>query len=475
MLMRFILLALALPLAASESELGFAISGIRVDGAVRVSQEWILQESGLQEGQTYTEKELTQARRRLLRLPHLLHTDLRLEKGASYGQYTLVISIKEVSPLFFRYDFTSLDQKATNAPIPLRGTDVPSENMGQLALGTHGFWGPWWHWYATSSLDQVDDDFRAPDGAPFDVGISHHNLLGRNLFLNLNLQHRGARDGKLYDPFIAQNMDYTNNRDLAPTLDLALPFFGRSQWLALEVSYLAETFQFRDEGRNLLNAVKSRRTVTHLTWYRDTTDDLILPRVGTRLEMGLTSVSASSNFSIALDRPLAVGEATPQTIAVEEVYANLPAELRPLASYNEDILNPQVDGLYKARGLTAKIKGAIYQPVTQNLTGFARGFYRERLSESGALIRDPDLQEEGLSAGMDYDLTALMSRPLFHDLRLALEADYEKRSTTFTQEKISGIDLSLSWRLRWGLSRLVLRYEDTTFSLPEEKRSTGAR
>jgi len=98
-----------------------------------------------------------------------------------------------------------------------------------------------------------------------------------------------------------------------------------------------------------------------------------------------------------------------------------------------------------------------------------RASYTDRLSESGALIRDANLRVSYFAMSIDYDLSHLLPRRPLDDLRLALTSDFREQRDLFQTEDVTGVQLGLSWRLRWGLSRIVFRYEDLHFATPRSK------
>ncbi len=449
-------MALMSTIFVGEAEPRFALTDIRVDGARQVSEALIIAETELEIGEAYTEHQLTLARRRPMRLPHLLRAEFYLQKGASYGTYTLVVAIEEQASVFFHYGFTAhsgdpaLEADPYARPTPKEG--------GDLALGARGFLGTWWSWYLGTEFVQDGSKVDTVPGHPLDMGLTHRNLFGHHGFFNLHLQTRDTRSGKLYDPYLGRALVYDNTRDLAPTLNLAAPIGRSGHWLSFTLAYLSEFYLFEDSGPQLQDQVNERRWSGQLKWYRDTTDDLALPRRGTRFEMGLAGTKVSSNFTIVLTMPY-----DPDIVEVEHIFGQLKPRVQTLASIEH---GSHVSGSYQARGLDLRAGIAHYQPLDHTWMLFSRGEYLERLSERGELIRDANRRVLAGAVGLEWDLIGLLPRRPLDDLRLQLAGDYHEQRDAFFKQKVSALELGLVWRQRWGLSRAALRYEHEKNTLP---------
>lgn len=97
-----LLLLAGTPVARAEER--FLIARIDVRDLVHASADVIRSESRLREGVTYGESELREASDRIRRLPFVLDTSFRLERGAVHGEHVLVISVKETKPLFYHFE-----------------------------------------------------------------------------------------------------------------------------------------------------------------------------------------------------------------------------------------------------------------------------------------------------------------------------------------------------------------------------------
>lgn len=453
-----ITMALMSTIFVGEADPRFVLTDIRVDGARQVSEALILAETELETGEAYTEHQLTLARRRLMRLPHLLRAEFSLQKGDTYGTYTLVIAIEEQANVFFHYDFTAhsgdpaLEADPYARPTPKEG--------GDLALGARGFLGTWWSWYLGTEFEQDGSHVDTVPGHPVDMGLTHRNLFGRHGFFNLHLQTRDARSGKLYDPYLGRSLVYDNTRDLAPTVNLAAPLGRSGHWLSFSVAYLSESYRFEDSGPELQDTVNERRWNGQLKWYRDTTDDLVLPRQGSRFELGLAGTKVTSDFTIVLTQPY-----KPGTVGVEQIFGQLKPRVQTLATIEHGSL-PHVSGSYQARGLDLRAGFSYYLPLDHTWTLFSRGDYLERLNERGDLIRDANRRVLAGLVGLEWDLVGFLPRRPLDDLRLQLAGDYREQRDNFFRQEVSALDVGLIWRQRWGISRASLRYEHEKDTLP---------
>ncbi|HEX2225310.1 MAG TPA: hypothetical protein VHN15_14010, partial [Thermoanaerobaculia bacterium] len=97
----------------------FLIETITVEGTRReASQGILLEESLLEAGQTYSERELRDAIYRIRRLPFVLSADFSLRRGTERGTYELVIAVQETTRFFFGHEgtfFVIADRSAAEA------------------------------------------------------------------------------------------------------------------------------------------------------------------------------------------------------------------------------------------------------------------------------------------------------------------------------------------------------------------------
>ena len=90
----------------------FLIETITVESAHKISAEIVISESLLEEGSSYTESELRDARYRIVRLPFLLDAEFSLRKGSERGLYQLVITVEETRRWFFGFDLCIFNWRA---------------------------------------------------------------------------------------------------------------------------------------------------------------------------------------------------------------------------------------------------------------------------------------------------------------------------------------------------------------------------
>src|SRR5689334_22564051 len=107
--MKRLLLIAAIAVSVHAADPQFFIESIRVDGIRYASTHVVVAESRLVTGRSYPEAQLRDAVARVHRLPFVIHTDVRLEKGSERGHYIFVIIIEETKPLFVDYQSSFQD------------------------------------------------------------------------------------------------------------------------------------------------------------------------------------------------------------------------------------------------------------------------------------------------------------------------------------------------------------------------------
>jgi len=428
-----------------DEEPVFPITAIRVEGTE--STAIIVATSGLKVGESYTEHRLTLARRALLRLPFVFDADLTLQRGDSYGTYVLVVHIQKVSRMFYRYDFNALDMAGTRAASQSRPL-AEEVNDHVLSIGGRHFWGESGLVYATSDLEYKQGDLGLAPGNPIDLGASYYNLLGKGVFLNVNLQLRDVvEEGMLFDPYLQKELNYTGERDPASHLTLALPLNRGVRWLSFSMGYLRERLNFRTGPgeQPVEDGIKETRLSLDLAWVHDSTDDLIFPSQGIRFEAGLAHSRVSSNFSVSL------GTENADLVSFE---------LDPVVSRLVDVPTGETHldertytGNNPVEGTELFVSLAAYRPWRYRLNLFARSSLAARVAEHGSLIRDPNAREADLTLGFDREIFVV-------DARFFLELAGRWHQDDFFRESAIGVETGLAWRTRAGLMRLSIQFQD---------------
>ncbi len=277
----FLLAALLItPGAQAKSTLEpprFPIETIAVEGTRHVSQEILLSESRLTEGETYSEAELLEAVYRIRRLPFVLEADMALERGSERGQLRLVITVEEVRRYFFGGELLfshfrnplALDQSFPSDSSfrfrPIAGVRFSAGDFGQF--------------------------FVAANSGSIQAGYTRYRLFGRQALLNFGVVRSACCPVDVpplgLDPtFSSWSSDGAST---TASLVLGVPLRAKNQSLRLQATY-RET----EEGR--------RRTVFdsdlpadvfifrdnidyrfELAWITDTRDDPVLPTHGRSL------------------------------------------------------------------------------------------------------------------------------------------------------------------------------------------------
>jgi hypothetical protein len=258
---RFLLLLLLLraTVAVAETAPRFLIESIRVVGLSRAPERVVISESRLQAGREYTEAELRSGAARVTRLPYIVRTELRLEKGGARGSYVLVIVATEAKPVFLGGLIRVRNDKSTTEG---DNTDAFITAGSRLLLGRSGVL----HGAATSGEDNI-----------LDVGYTHYDLFGRGAFIGGYLQYRKNEEtfatlttGDQITAQIIGGVALRGNHGLRAswtrtpaTVDLGTP---------TQPSYVSDHF-----------------TVTELAWIYDSTDDATIPTSGSRIVVSANS------------------------------------------------------------------------------------------------------------------------------------------------------------------------------------------
>lgn len=277
-----LLVAVLLSLPAAADEPRFFIERIEVSGIRWSSENVLLAESRLDPGRTYTEGELRDAMARIRRLPFVLHTDFRLEKGTLREQYVLVIAVDETSPLFgsLAMDRVVIEPARRNLPDPPPGTPplpVPRRQThwrnqatfgGRLFLGAKGVF----HAGLEKTGDLLEGNPRTT------AGYTHYDVFGSGASLAVAVSYED-RDYGPFDTFMRTRDDFSY------AVVAAVPLFSNQ---SLRASWDRTTFPSSlpvSGGGD--EPFRFRHDTTRLSWTYDTTDDPLLPSSGTFVNAGV--------------------------------------------------------------------------------------------------------------------------------------------------------------------------------------------
>jgi hypothetical protein len=301
-----LLVALALAFAghASAEEVPrFTIERITFAGASGRAAEILAAESRLREGGTYTEADLRDAVSRIDRLPFVVHSDFRLEKGSERGLYVLAVTIVETLPVFV--SFHSLQHWVDTIRVAAIHPSAPDEpphieyrntvEHGAEDRGTVG--GRWF--LGARGVVHAAVDYSSCGGCPsrfprLSAGYTRYGLLGSNATLSIVTQYRNT-------PF-ALPASFTGDTGvsfpdrLAYEVTLAVPLF-RNEAVRAQVYRQKDPFAYpvKDGTGTVVRVERFDYDTVSLAWLHDTTDDPLFPTRGTSLR-----VSAESRDRIRL-------------------------------------------------------------------------------------------------------------------------------------------------------------------------------
>lgn len=282
-------------IAHAEELPRFPIDSVVIEGARYISPRILIAESKIENGQAYTEPELRNAVARVQRLPFVLHTDFRLEKGSERGHYVLVIAVEETKPLFVSYRSlheTISTRRVVGAPVldpetgqirPVFEDVLERRSEDSTTVGVRKFLG-------AKGVAHASADLLGPDR--FNLGYTQYDLLGTRASLGILLQYRSYsfEFPELFDPVGRRNTSFSDH--LAWQVTAAVPLFGnnalRATWYRQRDPY---TYPATDP-KSISGQLRIVRIVfdhPEISWLYDTTNDPIFPTSGTYVKAGLDS------------------------------------------------------------------------------------------------------------------------------------------------------------------------------------------
>lgn len=272
-----ILFLTASPLAATERQ--YKVESIRITGLRNAPQQVVLAEARLQPGGTYGERELTDAVRRVARLPFIVHAAHTIEQRGA-GRYALTIAVSEARPLFVDAESYLLrDAAMTN--------DGEAREVVRSGLRR----------FAGSTELQASTDFHEN----YEAGATHYNLFGRGGFASLRLRWTEREPRVTYtDPSSGESLNVRTEIALSPQLRLAVPLFGNHSFVA---DAERNTQRSRWSSASFVSRDEWRATRANLAWLYETTNDELLPTRGSSWRTGI-DVQEFSYRTAAQGEPL---------------------------------------------------------------------------------------------------------------------------------------------------------------------------
>ena len=432
------LLLLASPLTAQEgaatSSIRFEIETITVEGAEKISPAIVVSESLLEEGRSYTESELRDARYRIVRLHFVLDASFALRRGSARGLYELVITVEETRRWFF-----GVDLDLTRWAEPISFTGLGTDDVASATGGLAG---------RRFSVGRYGVFFLALGGedGTIQLGFNQYNLFGRSILLGVSYsfsdcegeaESEEERGGSCRTDLYELGLDPTFSTWSAEgsshrfRLDLGVPIRG-NQSVRFAGSFRSTDFGFRRQVY--------RPQPFGFYDFENRRETRVFPSRGSVLEAGL-------NFNA------------------------LNAELRSVTPFGRP---PDIETSMDSRELGALVTGAHYWPVTRSQTLSAkavlflgRSSVENVPSESRTLLTgDLDVVRGSLGVGYGKFLRRSRVGSRWRDLRWESDAEllYGGTSPDFSQPQnpVSGfrVGTGIKFRNTWGVFQIKFSYLD---------------
>ncbi len=444
------------PVGVGALERHFLLERVLVENASQFSPEIIIAASLLEEGRSYSERELADAASRIVRLPLVLDAEFSLRKGSDRDRFELVIRIEEARRWFFGVD-SEITRWATEVSVSSLSTtdwvDGGSALLGRrFSIGRQGV------------LFLV---LSGEDGL-LTVGHSQHDLFGRGglLTVSLSLSDCGGARRRADDESLGDEGCQTELFDLGldPTFSawsgtgagararfsLGLPIAGNH---SLRVQATARSSEsglrrqaYSPSPTRFFDFAELRSQELGLAWVYDSTDDPLFPTRGLNLEAGVEL------FRLAAD------------LEAVDLAPDAPAEpgTPPLAAEMSSTV-------YGATLLARR-----HWPVTERHTVSAggrlfvgRSDIEEVPTEDGALLSGAaDTWSASATAGHSMLLHLSRGERSWRELRWTSDAELFHRGTSpgygQSENPLAGFRLSsgLVLRTTWGVFSFRLAYLD---------------
>lgn len=446
-----LLLSLAIPLpgaaqtapaadALQEQLPGFLIQTLAVEGTRReASRGLLIEESLLEPGRTYSERELREAVYRIRRLPFVLSADFSLRRGTERGTYELVIAVQETTRFFFGREETLLSIPDDTASLALGYSEYDNLKPERRGLaGVRLFVGSRGVLFGSVSSDEG-----------FQAGYTSYGLFGTRAVATLAASRSFCCPREVFplglDPDVTTMSTRVSTRYTAA---VAMPLAGnhsvraRLAWSEGEPSRRRSFLHESDPDRQFGLDSGFRRHQLDLKWVYDNSDDPLFPSDGVTLSAGLEL----SDLELA-DQVLEDSTPLPQP--------RPPVEL------------PDSD----AHLVTLAVSGQKTWPLTPRQAASASlriAVGRSNLQDVlvGSEVINDDLNALEITAGLRHSasLWGFERARRLGELRWETTADYgyESLEPRIGPGSVARFQLrtGLAFRNRWGLFRLGLAYLD---------------
>lgn len=436
-----------------ESPPLFLIETITVEGADVFSPDILVSTSLLEEGGTYSERELRDAIFRIVRLPLILDAEFALRKGSERGRFELVITVWDARRWFFGYDMALTRwRRPVSLDSPFgddRSARLETLVGRRFAIGRHGVF-----FFAVGPLN-----------ASLEAGYTQYNLFGRDVLLNLSYSVSLCNEDVTTPGQVADSSCNANIVDLGldptfaswtsggdnqrATLTLGIPIRG-NQSLRLFASRRTTDSGTRQPAltrdfRRFSDFDDRENLEVSLSWIFNSLDDTVFPTAGSFLDGGAVFRSQSADLEVI------------------DFHFPIPFPFEPVLA-----VHSEADEL-RLRALAER-----YWPVSRPGTVWARaraslGRSQVRdlpLPDLSLIDDDLDLWSVGATFGYGHFLKRTYGRPRWREVRWEseVEAFFESTSPDFGLESnpLDGfrIGTGITFRNTWGVFRLEVNYLD---------------
>lgn len=273
----------AVPVLAQEP-VRFPIESIVVEGARReASSGIVVTESLLEEGKSYTERELRDAVYRIKRLPFVLAADFSLRKGSRRGSYELVIAVEETRTFFFGREETLILLSGESPSYALGYTASSDfEATGTRLVGARRFLG---------SGGVLFGALNVTEGVQ--VGYTRYGLFGTRAVASLGASISYCCTREAFPLGLDPNLSVLSSRGTEYSTTVAVPLASNHSFrtsLSWSDGKPYSRRAFRDEeGTEDRYAPGGEVNFLELDakWIYDTTDDPLFPTSGVTLSAGV--------------------------------------------------------------------------------------------------------------------------------------------------------------------------------------------
>ena len=259
-----ILLLATLPLAG-QSDPRFRIERIDVRNSTR-SADIVRSESRLQEGQSYTERELREASYRINRLPFVFDSTYSLEKGSVRDSYVFVVTITPTRAFFYDLELDATlnpgrhgdPSGSLNAVVGARKF-IGRRGVAHIAGGT------------VNATGNLVNDVRT-----IEAGYTQYDLFGTRAFATVN---------------VAMTFRSGGETDAWPSLLIGVPI-TRNQ--TLTASLAGQNGSYGSADTPVQSHYRSRQS--ELAWTYNSTDHPFFPSRGVLLRVALVHQTNSQQM-----------------------------------------------------------------------------------------------------------------------------------------------------------------------------------